>query len=72
MIGLPLLDLPPDLPPARTGIGVLIVLAIFILALVSALIVGFVWLLVWRKRARLLSSPTAARLSPAVRTSDKC
>ena len=59
MVGLLLLDLPPDLPPAGSGIGVLI-LAIFVLALVSTLIAGFVWLLVWRKRSKALVAAGSA------------
>ncbi len=65
MIGLLLLDLPPDLQPAGAGIGVLIVLAIFVLALVSALILGFVWLLVWRKQSKVARIATDSAPQPS-------
>lgn len=46
-----LMDLSPD-PPAVVGIGALILLLIVILGFAAILIVGFVLLLVWRKRRR--------------------
>lgn len=64
MIGLLLLDLAPDLPSAAGGIGVVIVLAIIVLALVSALILGFVLLLVWRKRSKARVALVAAGSAP--------
>lgn len=67
MIGLLFLDSAPDPPSAAVGIGVLIVLAIIVLALVSALIVGFVLLLVWPKRSKakvaLVTAGSAPQLS---------
>jgi preprotein translocase subunit YajC len=52
MIGLFLLDVASDPPSAAIGIGLLIILAIVILALISVLIFGFVLLLVWRKQRK--------------------
>jgi hypothetical protein len=51
MNGLFLLDIPPD-PVSSGGIGVLVVLAIIVLAIVAVLIGGFVFLLVRRKRRK--------------------
>jgi hypothetical protein len=49
MNGLFLFDIPAD-PGSSVGIGVLIVLAIIVLAIVAVMIGGFVFLLVRRQR----------------------
>ena len=49
MIGSLLFDIPPE-PVSSVGIGVLIVLAIVVLAIVAVFIGGLVFLLVRRKR----------------------
>lgn len=51
MIGSLLFDIPPE-PVSGVGIGVLLVLAIVVLAIVAVLIGGLVFLLIWRKRHR--------------------
>lgn len=63
MIGSLLFDIPPE-PVSSVGIGVLIVLAIVVLAIVAVLIGGLVFLLIWHKRRNATASVSSAVAIP--------
>ena len=63
MINSLLLDAAPELPAARS-VGGLIILALVVVAFVVGLVLGSVFLLVWRKRSKAAGVIVAKATAP--------
>jgi len=66
MLPLILLDVRPDPPSAAIGLGVLIVLVLAILMISAALLGGFVFLMMRRRRGSQPASAKQTELVPEV------